>query len=237
MATQPKIISRREWGAATTIPGGRSVAPSARRFYVVHYPVMSARDERQWCRDVEAMHRRQGWQAAPGYNFLIGQSGTIYEGCGRDVRGIHSPPHNTDGWGVCHLQPSTAAGAPLAPISDAMKVASRQLYEWLGSVAGRTLQQWWHGRDYATACPGPDLRAWVAAGMPAGAAPPPTPPTEEQIRAVASCINSAGALHTFYEARDGSIWYTWQRKGETAWQGGKPGQAPAGLQLFAAAPK
>lgn len=229
MATAPRIVTRREWGAATTVPGGRSVAPSARRFYVVHWPVMGDRDERQWCRDVERMHRNQGWGAAPGYNFLIGQSGTIYEGCGRDVRGIHSPPHNTDGWGVCHLQPSTGAGVATAPISDAMKAASRQLYEWLGSLAGRTLNQWWHGRDYATACPGPDLRNWVGGGMVAGAAPAPTPPpTPATATDVASAVSAAGACHTFVEAADGSIWFTWQRPGETAWQE---------LQRFAPAPK
>lgn len=65
----------------------------------------------------------------------------------------------------------------------------------------------------------------------------PQPPTQEEIVAITAVVNNAGALHVFVEAKDGRIWYTWQRKGESAWQGGKAGQAPAGLQLFAAAPK
>ena len=73
--------------------------------------------------------------------------------------------------------------------------------------------------------------------MPAGAAPPVKPPTEEEVTAVASCLSDAGVLHTFYEARDGSLWYTWQRSDETAWQGGISGKSPAGLQPFAPAPK
>jgi hypothetical protein len=240
MAAQPRIVSRREWGAATTIPSGRGVSPAARRFYVVHWPVMSSRDERQWCRDIERIHRNQGWGAAPGYNFLIGQSGTIYEGCGRDVRGIHSPPRNTDGWGVCHLQPSTGAGASTAPISDAMKASSRQLYDWLGSVAGRRLEQSWHGRDFATACPGPDLIAWVRSGMPAGSAPAPTPekpPAAEEVEMIASAVADNGSLHVFMVGpQRRTVWYTWQRANQTAWNGGQQGQRVAGMQRFAEAP-
>lgn len=234
MASQPPILSRREWGAATTIPSGRSVAPSSRRFYVVHWPVMGTRDERQWCRDIERIHRNQGWAAAPGYNFLVGQSGTIYEGCGRDVRGIHSPPRNTDGWGVCHLQPSTAAGASTAPISDAMKASSRQLYEWLGSVSGRTLSQWWHGRDFATACPGPDLRAWVSSGMPAGAPPPEQPPpAAEEVEMITSAVGDGGTFHVFVVGpQRRTIWRTDQNQGSTNWSGGAAGRQVAGLRRF-----
>lgn len=237
-AQPPRIVTRREWGAATSIPAGRSVAPASRRFYVVHWPVMAARDERQWCRDVERMHRNQGWAAAPGYNFLIGQSGTIYEGCGRDCRGIHSPPRNTDGWGVCHLQPSTAAGASTAPISAAMKASSRQLYDWLGSVAGRRLEQWWHGRDFATACPGPDLRAWVSSGMQAVTPPAPEqPPAIEEVEMVTSAVADNGSLHVFTVGPGRrTVWYTWQRAGTSTWNGGQQGKQVAGLARFADAP-
>lgn len=237
MAAQPPpIVSRREWGAATSIPAGRFVAPASRRFYVAHWPVMSVRDERQWCRDIERIHRNQGWAAAPGYNFLIGQSGTIYEGAGRDVRGIHSPPRNTDGWGVCHLQPSTGAGVSTAPISDAMKASSRRLYDWLGSVAGRRLEQWWHGRDFATACPGSDLRAWVSSGMPAGATPPPTPeqpPAIEEVEMIASAVGDGGTFHVFVVGpQRRTIWRTDQTQGSTNWSGGVSGKQVAGLRRF-----
>jgi len=70
-----------------------------------------------------------------------------------------------------------------------------------------------------------------------GSSPTPTPPKEEDIVAIATGVNNAGALHVFYEAKDGSLWYTWQKKGETAWQGGKPGKSVAELKPFAPAPK
>jgi hypothetical protein len=240
MSAQPRIVTRREWGAATTVPGNRGVSPGSRRYFVVHWPVMGPRDERQWCRDIERMHSNQGWAAAPGYNYLVGMSGAIFEGCGRDVRGIHSPPHNTDGWGCCVLQPSTGAGVPTAPISPAAKAAVRTLYDWLGSVAGRPLSQWWHGRDYATACPGPDLREWVAGGMqvPGGATSPPTPtptPTTEEVDMLTSAVADNGTLHVF-GATAGGVFYTFQPQGKTGWNGGQAGKRVATLQAFAPAP-
>ena len=228
MAPQPRIVSRRDWGAATSIPAGRHVAPSSRRFFVVHWPVMGTRDERQWCRDIERVHRNQGWAAAPGYNFLVGMSGTIYEGCGRDVRGIHSPPRNTDGWGVCVLQPSTAAGRATAPISQAARNSTRALYDWLCTVAGRSINRSWHGADFATACPGPDLIAWVRGGMQGGApapaptppAPPPPPPrTEEMV----SVTNRDGRVEVIVELRSGEVRHTFQQSPGGAFHGAQAG--------------
>ena len=158
------IVNRRGWGAQFSIPGGRHVAPSARRFFVVHWPGgnVNAGNIPQVIRNIERQHRvGQGWAAAPGYNFLVGPGGAIYEGCGRDIRGIHSPPRNTDGWGVCVL---LSPGQALTPNA---RNSTRALYEWLCGVAGRRLTMSWHGRDFATACPGPALTTWVRNGMPA----------------------------------------------------------------------
>lgn len=175
-----RVIPRAEVGYTRGIPGGRHVPLSARRFFVAHWPVMAARDERQWCRDIDRMHANQGW-AVIGYNFLVGQSGNVYEGAGRDTRGIHSPPRNTDGIGVVFLQPSTAAGVPTAPMSQAMRNAGRELYETLCAQAGRRLSMSWHGQHFATACPGPDVRGWVQSGMPATGGPAPPPPPSEEL--------------------------------------------------------
>ena len=42
-----------------------------------------------------------------------------------------------------------------------------------------------------------------------------------------------GALHVFVECENGHVYYTYQRKNETAWQGGEPGKALAGFAQFA----
>jgi hypothetical protein len=238
MAAAPRVVSRREWGAATTVPGGRFVSPQTRRFFVVHWPVMSARDERQWCRDIERMHRNQGWGAAPGYNYLVGQSGTVYEGCGRDVRGIHSPPRNTDGWGVCVLQPGTAQGRPTAPISDAARRSTVQLYDWLGSVAGRALNKWWHGRDFATACPGPDLTAWVRSGMaaPGGGAPAPPPQQPPQEDRMIASVVANGNLTVFMTGSARRTLWLCHQEGNN-WSGGQAGQRVAGFRRWQDVPQ
>jgi len=173
------IVRRAQWGAQFSIPGGRFVAPGSRRFFVVHWPAGAVSgDERAAVRAIERSHRvGQGWQAAPGYNFLVGRSGTVYEGAGRDIRGIHSPPRNTDGWGVCVL---VAIGETPPP---ACLNAVRALYAHLNGVAGRTLAMSWHGQHFATECPGPALRSWVQRGMPApggAAVPAPAPAAPAQ---------------------------------------------------------
>jgi hypothetical protein len=91
--------------------------------------------------------------------------------------------------------------------------------QWTDTALGRNLDQ--------SLC----SDAFFGAGPPA-----PTPPTEEEIVAIATGVNASGALHVFYEAKDGSVWYTWQKKGETGWEGGQPGKSVAGLQPFAPTP-
>jgi hypothetical protein len=55
--------------------------------------------------------------------------------------------------------------------------------------------------------------------------------------AITAAVNSAGALHVFVEAENGNVYYTWQKKNESAWNGGQAGKSVAGLTFFAAAPK
>jgi hypothetical protein len=65
----------------------------------------------------------------------------------------------------------------------------------------------------------------------------PAPPTPEEYMAIAAAVSSSGALHVFVEAKNGDVYYTWQSKGTTNWNGGQPGKRIAGLTFFAPAPK
>lgn len=203
------IVTRSQWGAAFSIPGGRHVAPSARRWFVVHWPGSAvAADERAVVRSIERFHRQSlGWAAAPGYNFLVGRSGTIYEGCGRDVRGIHSPPRNTDGWGVCVMI------APGEAIPAAAQNATRALYNWLnGLVSGRTIGMSWHGQHHPTACAGPALNGWVQRGMPTtgggGAAAPGQEDSMADIAFWRGADGGAEETHRVFRRNDGRIMYS-----------------------------
>ncbi len=171
------IVTRAGWGAAFSInTAGRTVPPSARRFTVVHWPGGNVSgDEAGIVRAIERQHRNQGWTAAPGYNYLVGQSGRIFEGCGRDVRGAHSPPRNVDGWGICVMAPMNA------PATQAALNSTRALRDWLCGVAGRQLAMSFHAEHHPTGCPGNQLTSWVRAGMPAtgGTTTPPQPEDDD----------------------------------------------------------
>lgn len=81
-----------------------------------------------------------------------------------------------------------------------------------------------HAYDLSVATP-----AWV------GTAPASHNP-QEDIVAITCGANNDGAFHVFVERADGSVDYTYQKKGDTSWQGGKPGVGVAALQNFAPAP-
>jgi N-acetylmuramoyl-L-alanine amidase-like protein len=201
------IVSRAQWGARFPMSSNR-VALGSRRFFVAHYPasVGAVTNEEAMVRSIEQQHANQGWSARPGYNFLIGMSGRIYEGAGRDVQGVHCPGRNTDGFGVCFLQ----GGHPpmrVQAFSDAAKSSGRALYDQLCRETGRTLGQTWHAAHFPTACAGPDIIAWVRAGMQATApAPPPTP---------APVVPPWGL---FIRARDGVVYQAVLNGPQTYWR-------------------
>jgi hypothetical protein len=160
------VVSRSQWGARWPIPQGRHVPLSARRFTVTHWPGGTASlDEAANVRNIEAFHVQQQRWACIGYNFLVGRSGRVFEGAGRDTRGIHEASRNTDGFGIC-LMVSIGEAAPW-PMLD----ATRALYEQLCHQTGRRLTMSWHSAHFATQCPGPSVTQWTRAGMPSGGGP------------------------------------------------------------------
>lgn len=177
------IITRAQWGARPFARPRQSVPLSSRKFFVVHYPGAGTppSDVVAYAKWIERIHMDQNGWAGVGYNYFISH-GRIAEGCGRDIVGSHSPPHNYDGIGVNIW---TSNGQPRDEDLD----LCRDLYEQLNRQKGGVpLVRWYHGRDYATECPGPTLRTWVLNGMPrpsgkteATPAPEPEPldPLEE----------------------------------------------------------
>lgn len=154
------IISRSQWGAKAWRTGTRSRPLSRLGWFLVHYhggpPPVSVG---QWVpKNIEAIHLGNGWSGV-GYHFVVDQAGTIYEGRGWGLVGAHSPPHNEDGLGVY-----VAIGGDQEP-TEAAKASVRWLYDEANRRTGKTLRKSWHGYDYATACPGPHLIAWVKGGM------------------------------------------------------------------------
>lgn len=169
-----KIITRAQWGARPFRTPAPHVPLSSRRWFIVHYPGAGTppRDAKGYAKWIERIHMDgNGWRGV-GYNYLVDADGDIAEGCGRDVRGSHSPPHNVDGIGV-NLWTSNGKST-----AKAMH-AARELYEQLNRQVGRKLRIGWHGMDYPTECPGPQLREWARQGMPDPLADTKPTPTKD----------------------------------------------------------
>lgn len=150
-----KIVTRTGWKARTPKPSGRNtVSWGVRSEFFVHHtegPID------QTVRSIQDFHMNtHGWGDI-GYNFLVRDDGTIYEGRGWLVVGAHCPDHNRVGIGVAFIGQNSP--------TDAAMRAIRWLYDEACRQAGRPLRKLGHGDRYPTDCPGSKLRDWVHRGM------------------------------------------------------------------------
>lgn len=169
-----RIVTRAGWNARAS-KGVYTVPWSARTEFYVHHTDGPTTQSIQAIQNFH-MGPARGWSDI-GYNFLVRHDGTIYEGRGWLVVGAHCPNHNRTGIGVAYIGDNNP--------TPAAQRAIRWLYDEACRRAGRTLAKRCHGDSYPTECPGPKLRAWVKAGMPAtGAttAPAATSWTEELVK-------------------------------------------------------
>jgi hypothetical protein len=157
--------SRAAWGARPP----KSVRPITRpvQALILHHTVTATGpDEAAILRQVQNFHMdTKGWQDV-AYSWLVGQSGTIYQGRGWGVVGGHTDGWNDQAHAVCFIGNSdTDAPSPAALASIlAVKAESAALYG--GHVTTRL-----HGDVNQTGCPGGRLRYWYNQGMPAPGGP------------------------------------------------------------------
>lgn len=166
----PTIVSRADWGAQLPNHAARNETdffgednPLGWRVYedelhthyqtlVVHHSVIYEATDLATVREVQRFHQEtRGW-ADVGYHFLIGKSGTIYEGRDWGVRGTHVGGYNTGSLGVCLL-----GNFMHQTVTQAQRDAATALVVWaserlqLTHIAGHR-----HFND-GTVCPGDDL--------------------------------------------------------------------------------
>lgn len=152
-----KIVTRAGWNARD--PKNVNAVPwSVRTEFFVHH---TDGPTTQTIRSIQDFHMgpQRGWSDV-GYNFLVRDDGTIYEGRGWLVVGAHCPDHNRTGISASYIGKNAPTEAALRSI--------RWLYDEACRRAGRKLRKLGHGDRFATECPGPKLQAWVDAGMPVG---------------------------------------------------------------------
>lgn len=189
------IVSRKSWGAKPWNGDPADVPLSKRTEFFIHYdggnPINYTGVKVPQA--IERSHLAQGW-AGVGYNFVVDQDGTIYEGRGWTLQGAHCPEHNVSGIGV-----QIAIGGDQKP-SDKALAAARALYDEACRKTGRALAKRGHKDGFATACPGVHLYAWVKDGMPAPKSAQPEKPKPSAPKPTSKIVtlNSAvkpGATH------------------------------------------
>lgn len=165
------IISRDGWNART--PRSTITTTWTQRIGVAFHH--SAGPTGQTPRQIQDFHMdTRGW-ADVGYNWLVDHEGRIFEGRGWLAIGAHAANQNTAWIGICIIGDYRNGEDEL---SDAAKASARWLYEEACRLAGRTLRTAGHGQlpGQSTACPGDQLLAWLADGMPTGEQPVPSKP-------------------------------------------------------------
>lgn len=151
------IVSRAQWGARPPTSVVRTTW-SKRIGVAVHY---SAGSPTSTPRDLQDYAMNQLGYMDGHYNFLVDRNGVAYEGRGWLVVAAHSAGNNTAWIGICFIGRDN-------DVTDAAKNTIRALYDEANRLSGKTLQFSGHGQlpGANTDCPGNNLRAWVAAGMP-----------------------------------------------------------------------
>jgi LysM repeat protein len=172
------LIPRSAWGARPwKTPNGAIPYAGKPRGVKVHYLGTAYADRPHaqcagYVRQIQAQHMDgNGWSDL-GYSFVVCTHGSVYEGRGLKRRNSAngSTALNEGHYAVCALLGSSGLTRPPDPqlhgIRDAIEHCRSK------GPAGSEIRG--HRDGYATACPGPQLYAWVQAGAPRpSAAPPP----------------------------------------------------------------
>lgn len=157
------LLSRLEWGAKH---GTGHSKPGPKPYVVLHHSKdpdvecgIGLDREKSWVRSVERHHAvTNGWSGI-GYNFVVFQSGHIYEGRGWDRVGAHAKGRNSTSVGICLF----IDGDERTPTPAAIE-AIRDLIQ-LGIDTGRIDPDYeivGHRDVWATDCPGDVVHAMLA---------------------------------------------------------------------------
>ena len=168
------VISRAQWGAMPPKTTPEKVPIASRTASCTHHDgatPITIHSLSEACLHMRAIQKQHmmanGWNDI-GYNFLVVSApgypvdGLIMEGRGRDVVGAHCKDWNTPWVGI-----QVMIGGAQVP-SPAALFSVRALHGALVKGAGHPLVMKGHRDGFATACPGPVLTRWLAAGMPVG---------------------------------------------------------------------
>ncbi|TKS81270.1 Peptidoglycan-recognition protein SC2 [Collichthys lucidus] len=105
MDQKVNIVSRAQWGAAA--PRKRETLKDCAQRVVIHHTALPICTGMKECVDrlvsIQRAHMTERRFDDIGYNFLVGEDGTVYEGRGWGVVGAHAKGHNHDSLGIAFM--------------------------------------------------------------------------------------------------------------------------------------
>lgn len=174
--TSPVIVSRADWGglepnheatyengffSAENTDGWQIYTGNLQDVYhtvVIHHAAFDVGTDMDNLLEVQRLHRNDRQWADVGYHYLIGKTGTIYEGRPIGVRGVHVGGHNTGSAGICLI----GNFMEQTPSPEQLQ-ATNTMVQWL--TANLSLTTLGAHRQYNsnTLCPGDNLIPYLSA--------------------------------------------------------------------------
>lgn len=178
------LVTRSQWGARS--PKTRTfLVTSQQRGTAVHYTgsAAEAKSDHALCdnvvRSIQNFHMDdRGW-ADIAYSFLVCIHGYVFEGRGRGIRtAAQGTNDGNDAYhAVCFMGGDLPGRADVTSAGlRAIKDAVNHCNAWAGVKGVRP-----HSSFHSTECPGDELRAWIAKGMPTGGTTEEDDVTKEEL--------------------------------------------------------
>jgi len=156
-----RYVSRYQWGA-TPPPGGKGfhrISHGRVEGVVVHHSgVENGPRGTGAVHAFERHHLSKGWDGI-AYNWLVDETGTIFEGRGWEARGAATNGWNAKSMSVCFT--GWGYSQPHANVLESIQTVIAEAEKWFG----RGLWVETHRRKGTTTCPGDWLGDWVESGM------------------------------------------------------------------------
>lgn len=151
-----QYVSRADWGAAPAKSTTPLVAARVTKF-VLHHTTGSYKGASS-VRAIQKFHQgpERKWSDI-GYNWLVGDDGTIFEGRGWGFSGAHARGHNSVSIGVAYI------GDGSRPVPDVAKFSILRVAAEADRRFGSLLRVG-HRDVGSTACPGDVLYRWWVSG-------------------------------------------------------------------------
>ena len=156
-----QYISRTQWGA-TTPPGSKGFHPIKDRrvegVVIHHSGVEGGAKGSVAVKAFERHHLAKGWDGI-AYNWLVDETGTIFEGRGWEARGAATKGWNSKSMSICYT--GWGDKQPHANVLESIQTVIAEAEH----TFGKGLWVETHRRKGSTTCPGDWLGGWVEGGM------------------------------------------------------------------------